>query len=294
MKLRVPLRYLAWTALIAISASTGRAAEPAPRLTIAWKDNFLTIRGEHIPGKEVRINYLEAYCRPGSTDRDWGETVIGHRTELVAADADRRKIQLKDTLRDGVIVEHTITASDDEVDFRLVAHNPTATASQAHWAQPCIRVDGFTGCDPKGRAVACIRRTFASASSSSMAARRGYQPSPGRRKPATRRGRSIARGNVDRNDVNPRPLSPRRASATGSWAAIRPTANKSSPSPGSRTRSCSKAWPRASTATSVSAASSRAKPSTSAEKSTSSTSDMAALVKRYERDFPEQVSKPKK
>ena len=33
----------------------------------------------------------------------------------------------------------------DEVDFRLVAHNPTDKASLAHWAQPCIRVDKFTG-----------------------------------------------------------------------------------------------------------------------------------------------------
>jgi hypothetical protein len=54
-------------------------------------------------------------------------------------------LRLRDTLADGLIVEHTITASQDEVDFRLVAHNPTAKRSEAHWAQPCVRLGAFTG-----------------------------------------------------------------------------------------------------------------------------------------------------
>src|SRR5687768_15733721 len=45
-------------------------AEPVP-LSIAWDKNFLTVRGPNIPGEEVRIHYLEAYCRAGSTDADW-------------------------------------------------------------------------------------------------------------------------------------------------------------------------------------------------------------------------------
>jgi hypothetical protein len=32
--------------------------------------------------------YLEAYCRPGSTDREWRETVIPHRVEFVEASRD--------------------------------------------------------------------------------------------------------------------------------------------------------------------------------------------------------------
>ncbi|MDA2938396.1 hypothetical protein MYX75_09060 [Acidobacteria bacterium AH-259-A15] len=34
---------------------------------------------------------------------------------------------------------------DEEVDFRLVATNPTNNPSLAHWAQPCIRVGTFAG-----------------------------------------------------------------------------------------------------------------------------------------------------
>src|SRR5262245_50931141 len=80
------------------------------RLTIRWEKNHLRIRGAKVPGGEIEINYLEAYCRPGSTDRDWRETVIGHSTETVSARDDGSVLHLKDTLRDGVVVEHTITA----------------------------------------------------------------------------------------------------------------------------------------------------------------------------------------
>ena len=43
--------------------------------------------------------------------------------------------------KDGVTVAHTITAGDDEVDFQLVASNSTDKPSEAHRAQPCIRID---------------------------------------------------------------------------------------------------------------------------------------------------------
>src|SRR5262249_11641922 len=111
-----------------------------------WDKNFLHVTGAKIPGGEIEIHYLEAYCRPGSTDREWRDTVIGHRTELVSRNKDGSVIKLKDTLKDGGIVEQTITAGKDEVDFRLTAHNPTRVESQAHWAQPCMRVAKFTGC----------------------------------------------------------------------------------------------------------------------------------------------------
>jgi hypothetical protein len=72
-------------------------------------------------------------------------TVIPHTNELVSLSADRKVLRLRDILADGLIVEHTITARDDEVDFRLVARNATANRSEAHWAQPCVRLAAFTG-----------------------------------------------------------------------------------------------------------------------------------------------------
>ncbi len=93
----------------------------------------------------VETWYLEAYCRPGSTNREWSETTIGHRTELVAEDKEKNSLRLRCTLRDGVTVDHEIRAADDEVDFQLVARNPTQIASNVSWVQPCIRVNRFTG-----------------------------------------------------------------------------------------------------------------------------------------------------
>ena len=115
-------------------------------LSLAREDHWLVIRGARIPGDEIRINYLEAYCRANSTDADWRtQTVIPHRNEMVSLSADKKELRLRDTLVDGLVVEHVITARADEVDFRLTASNPTKQISEAHWAQPCVRLGAFTG-----------------------------------------------------------------------------------------------------------------------------------------------------
>jgi hypothetical protein len=114
--------------------------------TLDREGQWLVIRGDRIPGNQIRVNYQEAYCRAGSTDADWVKhTVIPHTNELLSLSADRTVLRLRDTLADGLTVEHTITAGKDEVDFRLVAQNPSAHRSEAHWAQPCVRLGAFTG-----------------------------------------------------------------------------------------------------------------------------------------------------
>src|SRR6478735_7378438 len=91
--------------LLFISAARTFAADP---LTLSREDHWLIIKGAHLPG-EVKINYLEAYCRPGSTDADWVKhTVIPHKTELISNSPE--KVIIRDTLQDGVIVDHQITA----------------------------------------------------------------------------------------------------------------------------------------------------------------------------------------
>ena len=132
---------------VAVLVATARVSFAAsPTLTLDREANWLVIRGAQIPAGEIRINYLEAYCRAGSTEGDWvKDTVIQHTSELVSLSADQRVLRLRDTLADGVTVEHTITAGTDEVEFRLLAHNPAARRSEAHWAQPCVRLGAFTG-----------------------------------------------------------------------------------------------------------------------------------------------------
>ena len=142
--------------LLAVSlraAEPPTSAAPVLPLTLAFEQpHWLVIRGPELPGKEIRINYLEAYCRAGSTDADWVKhTVIPHKAEVLSLSDDRRTLRLRDILTDGVIVEHTVTTKADEVDFRLVARNPGSQRSEAHWAQPCVRLGDFTGFDPRGR-----------------------------------------------------------------------------------------------------------------------------------------------
>lgn len=202
--MRLAISWLAGFA-ISVAAVKATAAEP-PSLSISWEKNFLTIRGD-FPGGEIRIHYLEAYCRPGSTDQDWvTQTVIRHTAEKLDGGEEGRVIKLRDKLTDGVVVDHVITASKDEIDFRLTAHNPTDKASLAHWAQPCIRVDKFTGAgnaDARVLVPAYARKCFlfidgklTRLPTEPWADKARYIP-----------GQVYCPQGVDRNDVNPRPLS---------------------------------------------------------------------------------------
>jgi len=54
-----------------------RAQDNGAGLTLAREDHWLYIRGPHLPPGGIQINYLEAYCRAGSTEGDWvSHTVI--------------------------------------------------------------------------------------------------------------------------------------------------------------------------------------------------------------------------
>ena len=141
---QILLRSLLFAAcLLACPATTGLADSG---LTLGREANWLIIRGSHLPGNEIRINYLEAYCRAGSTDADWvAHTKIRHCCEQVSFSADKKQLRLRDTLADGLVVDNLITARGAEVDFQLTARNPTDQRSEAHWAQPCVRLGEFTG-----------------------------------------------------------------------------------------------------------------------------------------------------
>lgn len=178
----------------------------AASLTLERTNHWLVIRGPNLPG-EIRINYLEAYCRAGSTDADWVKhTVVPHRNEFISMNASSTELSLKDTLQDGVIVEHTISAREDEVDFRLVAHNPGSQRSEAHWAQPCVRLSAFMGFNEKtaGNAEDYLPRCFifldgklTRMPTRGWATKARYVP-----------GQTWCPAHVPRTDVNPRPLSP--------------------------------------------------------------------------------------
>ena len=86
------------------------ADEGERALSLSWDKEMLSIRGKHLPGGLLEVWYIEAYCRPGSTARDWKQTVIPHKTELVESDGDGRRVKLRSRLDDGVVVDHEIRA----------------------------------------------------------------------------------------------------------------------------------------------------------------------------------------
>lgn len=191
--------------LLFASAVCLSAAEATPGLTLAREDHWLIVRGDAIPGGEIRINYLEAYCRAGSTDADWvRHTVIPHRSETLSIAPDGKQIRLRDTLADGVTVEHTIAAGADEVDFKLVAHNPAGKRSEAHWAQPCVRLGKFAGFAESGgnlddylsKCFVFIGGRLTRLPTQPWATEARYTP-----------GQVWCPEGVPRTDVNPRPLS---------------------------------------------------------------------------------------
>src|SRR4051794_8048229 len=105
---------LTWISLLlTLGPRVATAADLGPDLALAWAHNLLTIRGADLPGDTLKVWYLEAFCRGGSTDREWKETVIPHSTRLIEADLDGRRITLRSTLADGVIVDHEIRAGRD-------------------------------------------------------------------------------------------------------------------------------------------------------------------------------------
>ncbi len=165
---------------------------------------MLSIRGKHLPGGELQVWYIEAFCRPGSTRRDWNQTVIPHRTERVEASPDGRRIKLRSTLDDGVIVDHEITAGNDEVDFRVVARNPTRVQSVLQWGQPCIRVDQYAGVKPVHNSEEYLPRCFLEVGGSLVR----LPTKPWAREAVYTPGQVWCPDGVSRDDVNPRPLSP--------------------------------------------------------------------------------------
>ncbi|MDB4802507.1 hypothetical protein OAH05_01125, partial [bacterium] len=171
-------------------------AEP---LKLSWEKNWLTISGDQIPGKEIRIHYLEAYCRAGSTDADWVKhTRMQHETKLLEVNEDKTKLKLRCVVNDGLIVEHVISSTEDTVTFELTAHNPTKKRSEAVWAQPCVRLADFTGADQEtylGKSFIFLDEELTRMPTRKWATKARYIP-----------GQVWAPAGVNRNDVNPRPL----------------------------------------------------------------------------------------
>lgn len=179
----------------------GCATSPrlAPELRLAWEKNMLSVVSPELPGGKMDTWYLEAYCRSGSTSREWKLTKIPHTTEKLPDSTDRR-IRLRCKVQGGVEVTHTITAGAGEVDFQVEAVNRGTEAVDVAWVQPCTRVGAFCGGDQK---------SYVAKSFIYVDGRRVFLDQARRTEEAIYKGGQVyVPAGVDRKDVNPRPLSP--------------------------------------------------------------------------------------
>lgn len=189
------MRFLAstLTLLIALSAIAG----PISRLE--WKDSMLTLHAPELPSRKVEIWYLEAFCRSGSTDRAWKETVIPHTTRLLHVEGDGQSLRLESVVEHGVRVIHDIRIVENGVAFAIVVKNESDEAVDVDWTQPCMRVGEFTGLEQEEYFSRCFIYT---------AAGQVMLDKLPRTEVARYRGGQVyvPRG-VSLDDVNPRPIS---------------------------------------------------------------------------------------
>ena len=174
-----------------------QAAEP---LTIGWTNNMLTIRAPNLPGEKLEIWYLEAFCRSGSTHRDWAKTTIPHKTVLLEADPVGQRLRLRTRVEPDIEVLHEIRAGADEVDFRLELENKGGQDANVQWFQPCMRVGRFTGLNQSNyidRSFIFTRSGLAILNQTRRTEEALY-----------RGGQVYAPAGIDLEDVNPRPISP--------------------------------------------------------------------------------------
>ena len=90
-------------------------------------------------------------CRSGSTHRDWHQTTLPHKTELISANKNGKRLKLRTIVEGNIEVMHDIRAGKGDVDFRLTLHNGGEQFSDVQWFQPCMRVDRYTACNQATR-----------------------------------------------------------------------------------------------------------------------------------------------
>jgi len=168
--------------------------------TVAWQKNVLKITGDNVPGGTLEVWWLEAFCRRGSTQRAWNETTIPHTTELVSADKSGRKLRLLSRVQPSVEVWQDLRVVKDGLEFDVELKNAGDEPVDLEWFEPCIHVDRFTGRNQTNYIGRCFIFTG-----------RGLtmlDKLPRNEEALYRGGQVYVPKGINREDVNPRPISP--------------------------------------------------------------------------------------
>jgi hypothetical protein len=175
-------------------------AAPQKDITLDYdvKGLKLSVRHPLLGDKPLLVWAMEAYCKKGSTHRRWEQTIIEQENEVVFKGP--HEVKLKTSLASGVEVLHRFAVVADEILFESTFTNLTDEPADVEWMQPCIRVGGFTGLGQKQYCRKCFIFTDKGLTRLTDTNRTQEAIYKG--------GQVYVPGGIDRNDVNPRPLSP--------------------------------------------------------------------------------------
>jgi hypothetical protein len=135
---------------IAVALGLG-APGSAQGASLTWTNNLLTWTDSRLPGGKVEVWYLEAFLRSGAHDREWGQTVVRHKTELSSIAPDGRELRFRTRVEPDLDVFHRVGLADEGLLLEFALTNRGTAPSPVQWFQPaCIRVAGFTGADQMG------------------------------------------------------------------------------------------------------------------------------------------------
>ncbi|MBM3836881.1 MAG: hypothetical protein FJ398_02760 [Verrucomicrobia bacterium] len=189
-------------ALLSLAGLDTANLHAASGLTMGWTNNMLTVTGPEIPGGKIDTWYLEAFCRTGSTKRDWRQTTIPQKSELISADADGKRLRLRTKVEPSVEVLHEIRAGADDVTFDLTLKNSGDQFVDVDWFQPCMRVDRFTGLKQSNYFARCF--IFTDRGLTTLDKTRRTEEA------IYRGGQVYVPAGINLDDVNPRPISPEK------------------------------------------------------------------------------------
>ncbi len=181
--------------LLLCGTALGAGADES--LTLNWTNKMLTVSGPALPGGKLEILYLEAFCRRGSTQRDWRKTVLPHRTKMLAAEPGR--LRFHTTIEPEAVMLHEVRAGSNTIDFQFTLTNQGLQPLDLEWFQPaCIRVGRFTGLDQTNY----ISRSFIFTERGLTTLNRTQRREEG----FYRGGQVYVPKGINLDDVNPRPI----------------------------------------------------------------------------------------
>jgi hypothetical protein len=174
------------------------SADAQEDLALSWTNKLLTVSGRRLPGGKLEILYLEAFCRKGSTQRDWKKTVLPHKTKLIFSDP--KELRFRTVIEPDALMLHEVRANSNGIDLHFAITNQSQQPLDLEWFQPaCIRVATFTGLEQSNY----ISRSFIFTEQGLTTLGKTRREEEG----FYRGGQVYVPEGVNLEDVNPRPIS---------------------------------------------------------------------------------------